>query len=169
MPTKNAIDNGSRAPGNQPAQATNKLEPHPEVGKFNEAQLGKDHTLFVLAFDSITRQTYFLANFRHLMNDDQVRQTRELVDSYDGRYAELRDERARILENAADGQDIDTMLLNNRVETLLMGRDLRRKLFREILTEEQQKLHLEESAERRARREALEKAAAETKQTGSSQ
>ncbi len=141
-----------------PPEQSGTIEVHPEIGRFTEAQLGKDHTVMVLAFDSITRQTYFLSNFRHLMNEEQVRQTRELVDSYDGRFAELRDDRARILENATDSPDVETMLLNNRVETLLLGRALRQRLFREILTREQKKLHMQESKLRQARRKALEAA-----------
>ena len=117
------------------------VKQHPSASKFTAQQLSKDHTLFVLAFDSITRQTYFLSNYRSLMEDHQVDLTRDLVDSYEPEFARLRNERQKILENAMDDVDVATMLKNNRIDTLLLSRKIRRGIHKTILTREQQLAH----------------------------
>lgn len=120
------------------------------TAEFTAAQLGKDHTLFVLAFGAATRQTYFLTNYQGTLKPHQISQVRDLVDLYESEYTRLRNDRSAILESALDGQDVETQLNNNRVETLLLSRQVRRRIFREILTLEQRKAH---QAASRARRE----------------
>jgi hypothetical protein len=129
--------------------ASSKADVHPAVENYTTAQLSKDHTLFVQAFDSVTRHTYFLSNYGYLMNDRQIEQTRDLVDSYAEKFTRLGQQRHETLQNASSDQDIQTLLLNNRVETLLLSRDVRRQIFRNILTREQRQAHQEEVRLRR--------------------
>ena len=109
----------------------------------------------MLAFDSITRQNYFLAAYRPILTPEQIGPTIELIESFDGRYTELRNARARILEEASDHLDVATMLINNRVEVLELSRLVRRTIFRDILTREQRLQHKQMVEENRARRRKL--------------
>ncbi len=136
-------------PAEPPATSIPSVEVHPEAEKYTETQLGKDHTLCVQAFDRATRQIYFLSHYRPFMEDHQVQPARDLIDSYDMAFRRLGQQRNLILENATDDQDIATLLLNNGVETLLLSREVRRRIVREVLTREQRRAHQEAVAFRR--------------------
>ena len=120
---------------------TASVQPHPRNADLNDFQLNKSHTLFVLAFDSTTRHKYFFTDFQLPMTPPQIEQFRDLVDSHNLDFAKLRDQRAAILETAGDGQDVDVLLRNNRIETVLLSRKIRSIIFREVLTKEQQQQH----------------------------
>ena len=126
------------------------VQPHPRTADLNDAQLSKSHTLFVLAFDSTTRHKYFFANFPSTNSPPQADQVRDLVDSYDKDFKKLRDQRAAILETARDGHDVDVLLRNNRIETVLLSRQVRGRIFREILTKKQQEQQLADAKARAA-------------------
>ncbi|MDG2013600.1 MAG: hypothetical protein P8J33_08850 [Pirellulaceae bacterium] len=152
-------------PPQQPSQATglttdviptlsrDPVEPHPESHRFTDAQLVKDHTIYVLAFDSITRHTYFLSHYRHLMSGDQIEAARNLVDSFKPDFAELSVERETIMNGATDQADMKTLLKNNSVKVLLLSRKVRRGIMHNVYTKEQR---LEYNAEFNANRKQRE-------------
>ena len=115
---------------------------------FSEVQFAKDHTLFVQAFDSVTRQTYFLANYPEL-NPEQIERVRDLVDSYENQFSDLLNQRAQIMENARDGDQVELRLKNNNIDTLLLGRQVRRTIFKDIMTKEQKEAHKAKAEERK--------------------
>ena len=127
-----------------------RVEPHPESYRFNDFQLVKDHTVCVLAFDSVTRHTYFLTHFRHFMTDaKQIDKARDFIDSFDDEFTRLRKQREEIMNNASDDQDMKMLLKNNAVETLLVSRIVRRGIVRTVLNREQRAAHMAEVENRR--------------------
>ena len=126
------------------AKPTKGVQPHPQTSEFNQNQLAKDHTLFVVAFDSMTRQNYFLSNYQLIVTQSQIEQVQDLVDSFELDFKRLRDQRASILETARDGQDTELLLKNNRIEIVLLSRQVHGRITREILSEEQRKRFLSE-------------------------
>ena len=134
--------------------STTSIQPHPQTGDFNDLQLGKAHTLVVLALDSVTRQKYFLYNYYSKLTPTQVERARDLIDSYELDFARLRDQRAAILETARDGQGVDVLLKNNRIQTVLLSRQVRIEINREIMTKEQrQKSQAEAKAQQEAKQQ----------------
>ena len=131
----------------------NPVAPHPESHRFTDAQLAKDHTIYVLAFDSITRHTYFLSHYRHLMSEDQLDAARNLVDSHKSDFAELSNERETILNGATDEADIKMLLKNNSIKVLLLSRKVRRGIMHNVYTKEQRvKYNQEYEATRKQRK-----------------
>lgn len=120
------------------------VKPHPKTHNFTDAQLNKDHTLCVLAFDSFTRYSYFLSHYRHLMTPEQIEKARTLVDSFEPEFSDLARERELILNTATNSTDVPTLLKNNSIEVLLVSRRLRRKIMHEIYTREQLRQYNEE-------------------------
>lgn len=112
-----------------------KVAPHPRIGEFTEAQLGKEQTLFVIGFDSTTRHSYFIKEAG--LEPHQFDALRQLVDSYDDDYQRLRNQRDRILNHAMDGEDVQTQLDNVNVEILLTSKRVWRSIYQNILNEEQ--------------------------------
>jgi len=112
-----------------------KIEPHPQTEDFKFPP-SKDQTLCVLAFDSLVRENLFTSSF-YGIGPDQVELVRDIVQSYELEYARLRNERSTILENAYDGDETETALNNVSVKTLLLGRQIRRRIKLEVLTEKQ--------------------------------
>lgn len=130
----------------------NPVAPHPESHRFTDAQLAKDHTIYVLAFDSITRHTYFLSHYRHLMSEDQLEAARNLVDSHKSDFAELANEREIILNGATDEADIQLLLKNNSIKVLLLSRKVRRGIMHNVYTKEQRVQYNQEYAATRKKR-----------------
>ena len=143
---------GKQAAGNQESENV-KVARHPNFDDFTDTQRNKDHTLFVIAFNSTTRQNYFMQNYPGL-EPHQYDAMRQLIDSYEDDYQQLRDERARILNRAMDGQDVKTQLDNIKVEILVTSRIIRRSIHRDILTDAQKAEIRERNKERRAKAEA---------------
>ena len=151
-------DVGSKSPTKKPsvdhkqalAKPTKGVQPHPQTSEFNQNRLSKDHTLFVVAFDSVTRQDYFLSKYQWLITQSQTEQVQDLVDSFELDFKRLRDQRASILETARDGQDTELLLKNNRIEIVLLSRQVHGSIYREILSEEQCKRYMSEYKSRSA-------------------
>ena len=137
IPPTSAIDD------NRPASRA-KVQPHPKTSSFTDAQLNKDHTLCVLAFDSFSRHNYFLSLYRHLMSPEQIERGRALVDSFEPEFSDLARQRELILNTATDNTDVATLLKNNNIEVLLTSRRLRRRIMHEIYTREQLQKYNEE-------------------------
>jgi hypothetical protein len=126
-----------------------KVEPHPRTSEFNEAQFAKHHTLCVLAFDSVTRHAHFLHNYRELLSDEQIERVKQLVDARSSAYERLKRQRSEILQKASDNIDVATLLKNNQVETLIVSREIHRKIYRQVLNPEQRKAAADAAIRRR--------------------
>ena len=109
--------------------------------------LTKDQTLSVLAFDSVVRENLFTSDF-YGIDPHQVELVRDLVRSCEHEYAKLRNERSTILENAYDGDESETALTNVSVKTMLLSRQIRMRIRREILTEQQREWFQKEFEEK---------------------
>jgi hypothetical protein len=122
-----------------------KIEPHPQTENL-KSLLTKDHTLCILAFDSIVRENHFIVDF-HGIAPHQTQLVRDLVGSYEIEYEKLRNERSTILENAHDGDQTETALTNVSIKTLLLSKKIRKRIQREILTKKQRRsFHVEYQA-----------------------
>ena len=132
-----------------------KVTPHPKTSNFTDLQLNKDHTLCVMAFDSITRQSYFLSHYRHLMTEEQIEKSCLLIDSFDSDFADLARQRELILNTATANTDVATLLKNNDIEVILTSRLVRRKIMHEIYTRKQRQQYNEEYEANRRKKNAL--------------
>lgn len=139
--------------------STSKVPPHPQTDDFTETQRNKDHTLFVIAFNSTTRQKYFMQNYPGL-RPNQYEQMRHLIDSFDHEYRRIRAERAAILSQATDEQETKMLLQNVKTEILVTSRNVRRAIYRHILTKKQQE---DLKRQNKDRREAFLKAREKSK------
>lgn len=142
----------SKAPGGDSASMNSRpkptpVEPHPRTDEFSEADLKRDNVIFLLAFDSLPRQTFFCMTYQATLRPEQIDRARDIVATFDEGFAKLRDQRAEILERASDQLDVAGMLKNNAVETAILARQVRRTIFREVLSPEQKKNHLAYFAE----------------------
>lgn len=106
----------------------------------------KEHTLVIMAMKSETRRRYFLMYFVDIINDEQFLQASDIIDSYADQYQDLLDRRARILENARDGQDTEQLLKFNKVAAIKLSIEVRKHLIRDVLDREQKKQYADKFA-----------------------
>ncbi len=107
------------------------------LARLNSNLAKKEHTLVIMAMKSETRRWYFLNNFTGLVNDEQMLQATAIIDSHAGEYQDLLDRRARILENARDGQGTEQLLEYNKVAAIKLSIQVRKQIIREVLDREQ--------------------------------
>ncbi len=112
------------------------MEVHPDAAEFSQHKRAKNHTIFVLALDSVARENYFTSMY-HSLDPQQVERVSELIDSYSLQYSKLLKERSVILEHAVDGDNSEIALTNVYVETLLLNQLIRTRIRREIMTQQQ--------------------------------
>ncbi len=99
----------------------------------------KEHTLVIMAMKSETRRWYFLTHFMGIIDDQQFVQCSDIIDSHADQYQDLLERRARILENARDGQNTGQLLEFNKVAAIKLSIQVRKQMIRTVLTPEQRK------------------------------
>lgn len=99
----------------------------------------KEHTLVIMAMKSETRRWYFLTHFMGIIDDQQFVRCSDIIDSYADEYQDLLERRARILENARDGQNTRQLLEFNKVAAIKLSIQVRKQMIRTVLSPEQRK------------------------------
>jgi hypothetical protein len=97
----------------------------------------KSHTLTVAAMNSSPRHAYFITPYYDLIDENQVRQVEEIVDSHDWAYEDLLQRRHQILEQHRDGELVTQLLNYNSAAILAVNFEIRSVIYRTVLTAEQ--------------------------------
>ena len=131
------------------------MELHADAADLDNNRRAKNHTIFVLALDSVARENYFTSTY-HSLDPQQIERVSVLVDSCELQYSKLLNERSAILEHAVDGDNSEIALTNISVETLLLNQLIRTRIRREIMTQQQREEFNKEFEDKtRAANEAL--------------
>lgn len=97
----------------------------------------KEHTLVLMALRSETLRWYFLTHMTDIIDESQLQQATELIDSYEPRFQDLLNRRASILETVRDGDQVAELLDINRVACIKLAMQLRQQILRTVLTADQ--------------------------------
>jgi hypothetical protein len=89
------------------------------------------------------RRWYFLTFFMSIIDDRQLATMSGIIDTYSDDYDELLQCRAAILEKAHDGDNTAELLRANQMATFKLSRNIRNRLIREVLDNEQKRRYAE--------------------------
>ncbi len=104
---------------------------------YTPGQLHKNSSLLVLAFQPDIRADYVIMTTRELLNDEQSVQAKKLALTYEDQFTELERQRAAILGNASDLNDVDREILKVQMSLADLLRQIRSRINLEIMTHEQ--------------------------------
>ncbi|MFT5302129.1 MAG: hypothetical protein ACI814_002943 [Mariniblastus sp.] len=108
-----------------------------DAGGLEDNEIHKNFTILMLAHEPDLRARTLTKHLRHMMTDEQMAAAVELVLKNDHKFQKLIRRRAEVLEYAYDGLNIQSELRRIDEETILVSRDIRNMVNREILTREQ--------------------------------
>jgi hypothetical protein len=134
--SKDGSKNDSKSASKSDPESTKKQPPEK---KYLDAQLHKNTTLLVLAYQPDIRADYLISNVRTVIDDQQYKVAKKLARQYDDQYKRILDERAAILEVATDEMDVEGPLLALRKQVADLNATIRMRISREVLTREQRK------------------------------
>ncbi len=129
----------SKDGNSQAGESETKKKQGPPEKKYLDAQLHKNTTLLVLAYQPDIRADYLISTVRTVIDDEQYKVAKKLARQYDDQYKRVLNERAAILEVATDDKDVEGPLLELRKQVADLNATIRMRIIREILTREQRK------------------------------
>ena len=100
----------------------------------------KNRTLLVLASEPDVRALYLVNNIRDFLTPEQFVKAEDIAYSYNDDYRALLHERAQILENAVDGDDVHGKIIDIYERTVELNRTAINEIKQKVLTKEQRKL-----------------------------
>jgi hypothetical protein len=104
---------------------------------FVPAQLHKNSSLLVLAFESDIRADFVVMTARTILNPAQMVLAKQMALSYEDQFKELARQRAAILETATDDNDVDRQVLKVQMKLATLLRQIRTRINAEIMTQDQ--------------------------------
>lgn len=108
-----------------------------DAGGLEDNEIHKNFTILMLAHEPDLRARTLSRHLRHMLTDEQLAAAVVLVLENDHKFQKLIRRRAEVLEYAYDGQNIQSELRRIDEETILISRDIRNLVNREVLTREQ--------------------------------
>ena len=125
---------------------------------YNRSQLHKNSTLLLYAYEPDLRAEYAISHVRNMLTDEQFVRCKELALSCDDDFLEIIRKRAEILETASDDDlELESKLLNLKMDTADAVQNIRGRIAREILTDEQ-KIALRKRNEEFLKQQEIERA-----------
>ena len=125
---------------------------------YNRSQLHKNSTLLLYAYEPDLRAEYAISHVRNMLTDEQFIRCKELALSCDDDFLEIIRKRAEILETASDDDlELESKLLNLKMDTADAVQNIRGRIAREILTDEQ-KIALRKRNEEFLKQQEIERA-----------
>ncbi len=125
---------------------------------YNRSQLHKNSTLLFYAYQPDLRAEYVISHVRNMLTDEQFVRCKELALSCDDDFLEIIRKRAEILETASDDDpELESKLLNLKMDTADAVQNIRGRIAREILTDEQ-KITLRKRNEEFLKQQEIERA-----------
>lgn len=131
------VESESNAVQNENPEVANGAASSVPEQKFTEEQLHKNATLLTLAMEPDIRAMELIKFLRQYLTDDQKRAAVEMILQYDHTFQDIKNRRAAILETAVDGADVAQQLQKIKEEMVVFSDEMRIKVLREILTDEQ--------------------------------
>lgn len=124
---------------------------------FVPAQLHKNNSLLVLAFESDIRADFVVMTARTILNAEQLARAKQMALSYEDQFQDLERQRAAILETASDEKEIDRQVLKVQMKLAMLLRQIRMRINEDIMTpaqrDESHRLYLEKMAEKKQKEE----------------
>ncbi|MFK7767469.1 MAG: hypothetical protein AB8B55_09630 [Mariniblastus sp.] len=118
---------------------------------YDVARLHKNHTLLVLAYEPDIRASHMFFHLRNVLSPEQAELARKIAISYEPGFQEIIRKRADILENARDDDpELQTKLLNLKLDIADLTQAIRSQIFQDVLTAEQKKNENQKTADREA-------------------
>jgi len=137
QPVKQVVDQAVQQP---PQTDPKKPAVTQRNGKtYQPNKLNKINTLFLLADQTDIRSKNLASVIREIATPEQQLAAEKLAATFDQQFAELRRRRSEILETAVDGADVESQLLELRMDTADLAALVRTKIKQKILSREQRK------------------------------
>lgn len=144
-------------PPNEPVDLTQPIVDENGV-TFLPAQLNKNNSLLVLAFEPDIRAEFIIMTVRTILDADQLALAKQMALSYDDQFQDLERERAAILATAGSAGNIDRQVVQVQMKLATLIRQIRTRINSEIMTVDQRKenhrLYLEKMEEKASRESA---------------